>query len=118
MHPPSLRSARPGALIPVLVALLPGCATGALPPGEEGTFLTAEALKRTEALYLYPDRIDRRMMVGALDALERRFDSVRFTDQGDTGVLEVGTAKADVPIANDFDVDSFRSTLGRALHTQ
>jgi carboxyl-terminal processing protease len=116
MHPSSLRSGRPGALIPVLVALLLGCATRALPPGEQGTALTAEALKRTEAMYLYPDRIDRRMMVGALDALELRFDSVRFADQGDTGILEVGTAKADVPIANDFEVDGFRSTLGQALY--
>ncbi len=44
--------------VSILVALSLGCATRALPPAQEATALTAEALKRTQAAYLYPDRID------------------------------------------------------------
>ncbi len=107
---------RSSALLPLLIALSLGCATRALPPEAEGTHLTGEALERAKAMYLYPDRFDRRMMVGALDALERRFDSVLFTDEGETGTLAVGTAEAEVPIDDEFRIDRFRTTLGRALH--
>ncbi len=87
-----------------------------LPPEAEGTHLTGETLKRAQAMYLYPDRFDRRMMVGALDALERRFDAVRFTDHGDKGLLMVGPSVSEVPIDNQVSIDRFRTTLGSALH--
>ena len=102
--------------VSILVALCLSCATRALPPAEDGTALTGEALKRTEATYLYPERLDRRMLVGALDALETRFDSVRFTDDGDEGILAVGRAEARVPIDAEFERQRYRTTLGRALH--
>ena len=102
--------------VSILVALSLGCATRALPPAQEATVLTAEALKRTQAAYLYPDRIDRRMLVGALDALEARYDSIRFTDDGDEGILAVGKTEARVPIDAEFERGRYRTTLGRALH--
>ena len=102
--------------VSILVALSFGCATRALPPAQDATALTAEALKRTQAMYLYPDRLDRRMLVGALDALEARFDSVRFTDDGDEGILAVGSAEARVPIDPEYEGERYRTTLGRALH--
>ena len=94
-----------------------GCATAQLPPAEATTPLTTETLRRTQEMYLYPDRIDQRMLVGALDALEARYDSVRFEaeEDSDFGVLHVGSAHAEVPLDPDFNGDRFYSTLGRAL---
>lgn len=112
----ALRAARAPTLLLVLVALSLGCAPRGLPPAEQGTYLTGETLKRIEAMYLYPDRLDRRMIIGALDALELRFDSVRFSDEGSTGILSVGTAEAVVEIDDQVDIGRFRRTLGRALH--
>lgn len=78
------------------------------------TDLTLEALRRTQAFYLHPERIDGRMLSGALDALELRFDSVRFDEA--TGVLEVGRSRAVVPVWDGFELERFRSLLGRALY--
>ena len=94
-----------------------GCATAELPPAEATTPLTTETLRRTQEMYLYPDRMDRRMLVGAMDSLESRYDSVRFDaeEDADFGVLQVGSARAEVPLHPDFDGDRFHSILGRAL---
>jgi carboxyl-terminal processing protease len=94
------------------------CATRGLPPlPQEGvpTMVSLETLRRTQELSLYPERLDRRFLVGALDALEARFDSVRFEDRGPTGVLRVGEFAAEVPLAPEFDVRTYMATLARAV---
>ncbi len=117
MYLPRRRSAaRSGVLVPILIALSLGCATRTLPPAEYATTLTEQTLKHIRSMYLHSERIDRRMIVGALDALELRFDSVRFADEEDRGVLRVGTAEAAIAIDDEVDVGRFRTTLGRALY--
>src|SRR5215831_8717828 len=101
-----------------LVAL--GCATALVPalPKEEAPLkITGEALDQTDHLYLWPDRLDKRVLVGALDALEQRFDRVRFDvdDDGKAGVLEVNGAKVRVPLQEKFDPAEYREVLARAL---
>ncbi|MEE8314623.1 MAG: S41 family peptidase, partial [Myxococcota bacterium] len=103
-------------LVPILIALSLGCATRTLPPAEYATTLTEQTLKHTQSMYLYTERIDRRMIVGALDALERSFDSVRFAEEEDRGILTVGTAEAEIAIEDEVDVGRFGTTLGRALY--
>ncbi len=113
MHP--LHTGTGATLALTMLAL--GCATPQLPTDESTSPLTVETLRRTEEMYLYPDRIDRRMLVGALDALETRFDSVRFDgdENSDYGTLWVGSARARVPLEEPFDRDRFFTTVGRAL---
>ncbi|HTO69732.1 MAG TPA: S41 family peptidase [Myxococcota bacterium] len=101
-----------------LVAL--GCATALVPglPKEEAPLkITGEALDQTDHLYLWPDRLDKRVLVGALDALEQRFDRVRFDvdDDGKAGVLEVNGARVRVPLQEKFDPAEYREILARAL---
>ena len=117
MYLPRRRSAaHSGVLVPIVIALSLGCATRTLPPAEYATTLTEQTLKHTRSMYLHSERIDRRMIVGALDALELRFDSVRFADEEDRGVLRVGKAEAAIAIDDEVDVGRFRTTLGRALY--
>src|SRR5262245_50468614 len=101
--------------LPVLL-LLAGCATvPALPQQEAKLSITRDALQQTGQLYLWPDRLDQRMLIGALDALEQRFDRVRFDVKGDEGVLEVNGAQARVPLDPKFDAAEYREILARAL---
>src|SRR5574338_154635 len=102
-------------VLPVLL-FLAGCATvPALPNQEAKLAITRDALQQTGQLYLWPDRLDQRMLSGALDALEQRFDRVRFDANGDEGVLEVNGASVRVPLDPKFDPDDYREILARAL---
>jgi carboxyl-terminal processing protease len=115
------------ALRPVAAALLlTGCAAlpvpspvPDLPQSGELSDVARQAIARTKTVYLYPDRLDRRMLIGALDALELRFDPVRF-DEGAAdapfGVLWVGDERVRVPYDTELDPDRFVSTLGHALY--
>src|SRR5262245_33202957 len=95
---------------------LAGCATiPPLPAEGAPSLITLETLRRVEEMSLYPERLDRRFLVGALDAFEARFDSVRFEDRGSSGVLQVGDAPVEVPIPPDFDVGAYLATLARAV---
>jgi carboxyl-terminal processing protease len=103
---------------PLALLLLAACTSlPGLPEGAGGSSVTASAIERTRDLYLYPDRLDRRVMVGALDALEARFDSVRFhAEEGaDHGVLSVGSESARVPLDAQIDPERFDSVLSSAL---
>jgi carboxyl-terminal processing protease len=95
-----------------------GCATvPALPKAEAPLKITGDALTQTGRLYLWPDRLDQRMLVGALDALEAHFDRVRFDvdPKGDSGVLEVNGASVKVPLDPKFSPDEYRDILARCL---
>ncbi|MFQ5515733.1 MAG: S41 family peptidase [Myxococcota bacterium] len=111
----TLRRGRARPLAIVLAGLLTGCATPGLPPAQPASEIAAEAIRRAQAVYLHPDRIDRRMLVGALDALERSFNAVRFEEGRRDGVLYVGTARARVPLEGELDPERFQALLGRAL---
>ena len=63
-----------------------GCASaGTLPSDQAPLVVTEDALTQTGNFYLWPDRLDQRMVVGALDSLEANFDSVMFESDGDSG---------------------------------
>jgi carboxyl-terminal processing protease len=106
-------------LIPILL-LAAGCAIPSLPEEEVTTPLTLATLRRVEQLYFWEDRLDQRLLVGALDALEASFDSVRFAydeDEDPTrGVLFVGDAQASVPVGGKLEPEEFQAVLARALH--
>jgi carboxyl-terminal processing protease len=106
-------------LIPILL-LAAGCAIPGLPEEQATTPLTVATLHRVQQLYFWEDRLDQRLLVGALDALELRFDSVRFAydedDDPTRGVLFVGDAQASVPVSEKLDPEGFRKVLARALH--
>ena len=96
------------------------CATTSvptLPPTEAPLQITGEAFTQVDRAYLWPDRLDKRMLVGAMDALEQRFDRVRFDIDADgaSGVLQVNGAQARVPIDPKFEPADYRETLSRAL---
>ena len=103
----------------LLLALLAAgaCATRPipLPPAEPAGEIAAQTVRRLEALSLYPDRIDRRMLVGALEALEAAYDPVRFEPQEQVGTLHVGLRGVSVPLDQRLDPEAFRATLGAAL---
>ncbi len=100
----------------LLCALAAGCATTALPPEEWSTPVAGQALERAQHTYLRPEQLtDRRLLVGALDALEQRFDSVRFVESDAKGWLFVGAASAQVPLPDGFDLERVRRTLGRVI---
>ena len=110
------RALRALGLLPLLLAA--ACATQGLPEAPSTSRVTASAIRRTNELYLYPDRLDRRVMTGALDALEARFDSVRFAakeEGADHGTLSVGSDSAIVPLDAQLDPDRFDAVLARAL---
>lgn len=110
----SIRSTSLAVLAAQLVAV--GCATvPALPDAEAPLKITADTLQQTNRMYLWPDRLDQRMLVGALDALEARFDLVRFEANGDSGVLEVNGASVRVPLDPKFSPEKYRDVLARAL---
>ena len=108
-----------GTLLFALGCALPSPADRELPREGELSRWATEAIERTWAVYLYADRLDHRMLRGALDALEQRFDSVRF-DEGspaDTaGTLWVGAEGARVPFPErPVDPSQFMKILSRAL---
>jgi carboxyl-terminal processing protease len=109
------RSSRLGLALALLLLSAGACATPGLPPAEPAGAVADQTLRRTQDLYLYPDRLDRRMLVGALEALEARFDPVRFEPGESSGLLWVGKERAEVPLAEVFDAQEFRSVLGQAL---
>ncbi|MFI5317783.1 MAG: S41 family peptidase, partial [Myxococcota bacterium] len=110
----SFRSTALALLAVQFVAL--GCASiPVLPSAEAPLKITSDALQKTGRLYLWPDRLDQRMLVGALDALEQRFDRVRFDANGDEGVLEVNGASVRVPLDPKFDASDYRDILARCL---
>jgi carboxyl-terminal processing protease len=113
--PIPVRRSRVGLPLALLLLLGAACATPGLPPGRPAGAVADHALRRTQDLYLYPDRLDRRMLVGALEALEARFDPVRFEPEASSGTLWVGEARAEVPLAPELDPQVFRSVLGQAL---
>ncbi|MFQ5698682.1 MAG: S41 family peptidase [Myxococcota bacterium] len=92
-----------------------GCVTPALPPAAPLGDVADQALRRTQQLYLHDDWLDGRMLIGALEALEKRFDPIRFDPEDDHGTLYVGEARVRVPIAPAFEPDAFRAVLGQAL---
>ena len=51
--------------------LVLACVTPGLPPAEPAGRLTGQTVQRVKQFYLYPEHLDRRFLVGALDALER-----------------------------------------------
>ena len=109
---------RPRACAALLLALALGCAAPGLPVGPTTGTVTRSALERAREFYLYPDRLDRRVMIGALDALEGRFDAVRFETQpdSDSGALTVGGDAVRVPLEDGVEADRFEIVLGGALH--
>ncbi|HXX49395.1 MAG TPA: S41 family peptidase [Myxococcota bacterium] len=88
-----------------------------LPTTEAPLQITGEAFAQVDHAYLWPDRLDKRMLVGAMDALEQRFDRVRFDvdPDGASGVLQVNGAEARVPLDPKFDPTDYREILSRAL---
>ena len=92
-----------------------GCASRALPPAEPASAVAGQTLRKTRALFLYPEHLDRRLMVGAMEALEESFDPVRFEPNGNQGRLWVGSASAQVPLRDEMRVGEFRDLLGQAL---
>ena len=107
-----------GAVLGASLGLgLAGCATIPPLPAEGASSLkTLETLRRAEEMSLYPERLDRRFLVGALDAFEARFDSVRFEDRGSSGELQVGDARVEVPIPDEFDTNTYLALLSRSVH--
>ncbi len=113
---PWSRSAR--VLSVVLLAFALGCASaGTLPADQAPLVVTKDALTQTENFYLWPDRLDQRMVVGALDGLEANFDSIVFESEAGSaeGVLTVNEASVRVPLDPDFDADRYRDVLSRAI---
>ncbi len=92
-----------------------------LPEAAE-TSLTASALYRAQSFYLYPEKLDRRMIVGALNALEERFDPIRFQEDdperglpATAGTLWVGQERVRVPLRGELVPDEFAELLGRVV---
>jgi carboxyl-terminal processing protease len=114
-NPAPVRTACIGLALAPLLLVASACVTPGLPPADPAGAVADQTLRRTQDLYLYPDRLDRRMLIGALEALEARFDPVRFEPDESSGRLYVGDARAEVPLAEGFDAQEFRSVLGQAL---
>ncbi len=91
---------------------------GLLPEQEAPLQITGDALVQTDRYYLWPERMDRRMIVGALDGFEQTFDSVVFeaADGASEGTLSVNGVSARVPLDESFDSDRYRDVLARAIH--
>ena len=116
----SVRARHGFALLLVTGLVAAGCATptGVLPSEEARLEITNDALVQTDRYYLWPDRLDRRMIVGALDGFEQSFDSVVFEapDGALEGTLTVDGVSARVPLDGSFDTDRYRDVLARAIH--
>jgi carboxyl-terminal processing protease len=113
---PLLRTARLLTLVGLISTM--GCATASsLPTDQAPLVVTGEALTQTGAYYLWPDRLDQRMVVGALDGLEQSFDSVLFESEENAteGVLTVNGESVVIPLDPTFDADEYQETLARAI---
>lgn len=119
-----LRSARARCVLGLVLVVgftATGCATtratDLLPDQEAPLTITGDALIQTDRYYLWPDRMDRRMIVGALDAFEQSFDSVVFEvpEGANEGILTVNGATARVPLDESFDPEKYRDVLARAI---
>ncbi len=91
------------------------CASRGLPPAPPASEVAAQALAQTRALYLHPELIDRRVIIGAFEAFESRFDPVRFEPDGARGTLFAGDVRAEVPLDDALEPESFRALIGRAI---
>ena len=112
----SLRSAlKWGIAVALLPAVWLACATPLLPPGEPPGPIAEQTYLRVEKLYLWPEAVDGRVITGAVEALERRFDPVRFEPDGLEGRLYVGKDRVLVPIQPEPKPDEFLATLGGVL---
>jgi C-terminal peptidase prc len=106
-----------------LPSLTPRQAAAALPAESTSTVITREALTQAERIYLYPDRLDRRVLIAALNRLEAYYDPVRFdedpADAGDPpaklGTLWVRDESVRVPIDPDFEPAEIAQVLGRVI---
>ncbi len=95
-----------------------GCATsGALPNDPAPLVVTRDALTQTGNFYLWPDRLDQRMVIGALDGLEQSFDSVLFEADPNSaeGILTVNGSSVRVPLDPTFDAERYRDVLARSI---
>jgi hypothetical protein len=70
------------------------CATPSLPPAQPASAIAEQTYLRVQNLYLRPQEVDGRVMTGALEALEQRFDPIRFEPNGRSGTLFVGDERA------------------------
>jgi len=92
-----------------------------LPRGKSDTSITQTALDRARSLYLYPERFNRRILIGALDALEQTFDPVRFEEdiipgeEAGWGTLWVADVGARVPIPRSPDPEEFAQILSQVV---
>ncbi len=101
--------------LPAVLLLALACVTPDLPPAEPASSLTGQTVMRVKELYLYPEHLDQRFLVGALDGLERRFEAVRFDEGKNEGVLWVGSRRVRVPLDQELEPKTFKAILGRAL---
>jgi len=112
-----------GLLLLSTACSVPALQSAALELPEAGeTSLTTSALYHAQSFYLYPDRLDRRMIVGALNALENRFDPIRFDEDpperglpAQYGTLWVGDERVRVPLRGELVPDEFTELLGRIV---
>jgi carboxyl-terminal processing protease len=91
------------------------CATPSLPPAQPASAIAEQTYLRVQNLYLRPQEVDGRVMTGALEALEQRFDPIRFEPNGRSGTLFVGDERVIVPIEERLETYEFLTTLGGAL---
>jgi hypothetical protein len=76
------------------------------------------AIEQTWDASLYPERLDRRILIGALNALEARIDSVRFEEGAPasrTGTLSLGAERVRIRFPEPLDASRFVQVLGDAL---
>jgi len=112
------RALRPRLWPVAALGLALGCATtAALPTDQAQLIVTKDAFTQTGTFYLWPDRMDQRMVIGALDGLEQSFDSVLFESGKDAteGVLTVNSASVIVPLDPTFEPERYREVLARAI---
>ena len=102
-------------LLALLSTVWLGCAIPQLPEGQPAGPIAEQTILRVRSLYLRPQELDGRVLAGALEAFEKRFDPIRFERNGHQGVLEVGDRRVTVPIGLDPDPEEFLATLGGVL---
>ncbi len=109
--PPLIRT----TLLALLSTIWLGCAIPKLPQGQPAGPVAEQTYLRVKGLYLRPQELDGRVMAGALEAFEKRFDPIRFERNGHQGVLEIGDHRVTIPIDLDPDPEEFLATLGGVL---
>jgi carboxyl-terminal processing protease len=91
------------------------CVTPSLPPAPPASDVAEQAYVRAQSLYLRPERLDERVLSGALEALEGRFDPVRFDQNGTRGDLRVGKERVQIPTQHEPTAEGFLGTLAGSL---